>query len=54
MNKLTVFLIVVLLASLRGFLQRRRVKEDLEERLAKARNQRRGQRLPGRLGMDDD
>jgi len=54
MDKLTVFLIVVLLASLRGLLQRRRVKEDLDERLARARTHRRVQGRPGRMETDDN
>jgi hypothetical protein len=49
MDKLTVFTVVVLIGILRGLLQRRQVKAELEERLAKARTKPSIRRLPGRL-----
>ncbi len=53
-SRITVFLVVVLFACLRGYLQRRHVKQELEERLAKARLKKPVKRLPGRLKTDAD
>lgn len=52
MDKLTVFFAVVLIGILRGFLQRRHVKAELEERMAKAKNRPAVRRLGGRLPAD--
>lgn len=52
MEKLTIFVAVVLYGVLRGFLQRRHVKTELEERMAKARERPTVRRLPGRLHRD--
>lgn len=52
MEKLTIFVVVVLYGVLRGFLQRRHVKAELDERLAKARTRPIVRRLPGRLQRD--
>lgn len=52
MEKLTIFVVVVLYGVLRGFLQRRHVKAELEERMAKARTRPIVRRLPGRLQRD--
>lgn len=52
MEKLTIFVVVVLYGVLRGFLQRRHVKAELEERMTKARNRPVVRRLPGRLQRD--
>jgi hypothetical protein len=54
MEKLTIFVVVVLYGVLRGFLQRRHVKAELEERMAKARNRPTIRRLPGRLQRETD
>jgi hypothetical protein len=54
MEKLTIFIVVVLYGVLRGFLQRRHVKAELDERMAKARNRPVVRRLPGRLQRDMD
>ena len=54
MEKLTIFVAVVLYGVLRGFLQRRHVKAELDERMAKARNRPTIRRLPGRLQRDVD
>ncbi len=54
MEKLTIFVAVVLYGVLRGFLQRRHVKAELEERMAKARSRPVVRRLPGRLQRDID
>ena len=58
MDKLTVFVIVVLLAALRGLMQRRQVAKDLEQRLATARSRTRvrqpNSRLPSQESDDDD
>ncbi len=54
MDKLTVFVIVLLLAVVRGLLQRRQVASDLEQRLAAARNRTRVRRLSGRLPSQDN
>ena len=57
MDKLTIFVIVVLLAVVRGLLQRRQVARDLEQRLAIARKRskirRRGGRLPSQEAEDE-
>jgi hypothetical protein len=52
MEKLTIFVAVVLYGVLRGFMQRRHVKAELEERMAKARTRPTIRRLPGRLQRD--
>ena len=56
MEKLTIFFAVVLFGVLRGFLQRRHVKAELDERMAKARNRpvvrRLGGRLPAQQGQE--
>lgn len=52
MEKLTIFVVVVLYGVLRGFLQRRHVKAELDERMAKARNRPTVRRLPGRIQRD--
>lgn len=52
MEKLTIFVAVVLYGVLRGFLQRRQVKAELEERMKKARTKPAVRRLPGRLQRD--
>ena len=52
MEKLTIFVAVVLYGVLRGFLQRRHVKAELEERMTKARTRPVVRRLPGRLQKD--
>ncbi|GEM_PF-2794872 len=49
MDKLIIFVIVVLLAVLRGLLQRRQVARDLEQRLAIARSRSKVRRTGGRL-----
>ena len=54
MEKLTIFVAVVLYGVLRGFLQRRHVKAELEERMTKARNRPTVRRLPGRLQRDSE
>lgn len=58
MDKLTVFVIVVLLAVVRGLLQRRQIARDLEQRLANARKwskvRRHGGRLPSQETDDED
>ena len=54
MEKLTIFVAVVLYGVLRGFLQRRQVKAELEDRMAKARTRPVVRRLPGRLQRDLD
>ena len=54
MEKLTIFFAVVLFGVLRGFLQRRHVKAELEERMAKARNRPVVRRLGGRLPAEQN
>ena len=54
MEKFTIFVAVVLYGVLRGFLQRRHVKAELEDRMAKARTRPVVRRLPGRLQRDLD
>jgi hypothetical protein len=54
MEKLTIFVAVVLYGVLRGFLQRRHVKAELEDRMTKARTRPVVRRLPGRLQKDLD
>ena len=58
MDKLTVFVIVVLLAVVRGLLQRREIARDLEQRLANARKRSKvrqpGKRLPSQEPDDED
>jgi hypothetical protein len=54
MDKLTIFFAVLLIGILRGLLQRRHVKAELEERMAKAKNGPAVRRLAGRLPADHD
>ena len=54
MEKLTIFVAVVLYGVLRGFLQRRHVKAELENRMAKARTRPGVRQLPGRLQREPD
>ena len=58
MDKLTVFVIVVLVAVVRGLLQRRKITRDLEQRLATARMRskvrRPGKRIPSQEPDDED
>lgn len=52
MDKLTVFAVLVLFGALRGLLQRRAVKAEIEQRMAKAKSRPQVRRLPGRLQTD--
>lgn len=54
MDKLTVFVAMVLVGVLRGLLQRRHVKAELEERLMKAKARPVPRKLTGRLKTDTE
>ena len=53
MDKLTIFIAVVLCGVLLGLLQRRQVKAELEERMEKAKKRPAVRRLAGRLHSEE-
>jgi len=54
MDKLTIFVAMILVGVLRGLLQRRHVRAELEDRMAKAKSRPVVRKLSGRLQTETD